>query len=246
MIKLERATGAQLAWARAKVTTRHYLRSWPHSRGSLYPYAVRLLLPTGQSPLVGVLVFGRPEATRLYDEQSALTYGSLDDVRSGKAQYTRWEILNLARVWLRPSVQLGGRLHCAELLPGFTDRRGVFRSTMASAVIELALDRIVIDYLAERPPVWVEEPYQLREVISYCDTRIHKGTIYRAAGFRNVFTNEEGVETWARTVRPLTVDEDALVCRRAAQSRRSIEKRAERRVKDRVLQGQLFDQEVLS
>ena len=42
-------------------------------------------------------------------------------------------------------------------------------------------------------------------MLSYCDTRSHKGTIYRAAGFALSRTNERGIETYHSTaVAPLT------------------------------------------
>jgi hypothetical protein len=95
---------------------------------------------------VGILFFGRPEATRCYD--GGLTYGSLGDVQTGRAQYDRWEVLNLARVWFSPLVQPGGLIHRLgpdSGLPGYADRRGVWRSTLASSTIRQALDRIGYD-----------------------------------------------------------------------------------------------------
>jgi hypothetical protein len=115
---------------------------------------------------------------------------------AGRAEYDRWTILNLARVWLHPSVQRGGAFYSPELLPGYTDRRGVWRSTLASTVIELALARVGYDYLRTHPPCFPDEPYQIKVVLSYCDTTKHKGTIYRAAGFELARTNERGIETW--------------------------------------------------
>jgi hypothetical protein len=84
---------------------------------------------------VGCLIFGRPESTRCY--QGGLTYGSLADVQAGKAQYSRWEVLSLARVWLSPEVQAGGASYRPDLLPGFVDRRGAWRSTLASQKSEI-------------------------------------------------------------------------------------------------------------
>jgi hypothetical protein len=55
---------------------------------------------------VGCLLFGRPEATACYT--GGLTYGSQADVAAGRAAFDRWEIVNLARVWLHPDVQAGG------------------------------------------------------------------------------------------------------------------------------------------
>jgi hypothetical protein len=78
--------------------------------------------------------------------------GSQADVAAGRAQFDRWEVLNLARVWLAPTVQVGGQWHRPSILPGFTDRRGLWRSTLASTVITEALGRVGYDYLTAHPP----------------------------------------------------------------------------------------------
>jgi hypothetical protein len=172
---------------------------------------------------VGYLIVGRPEATRCYP-----WYGSVEDVAQGRAEVTRWQVLNLARVWLHPSVQPGGVHHLAGRLPGFTDRRGTFRSTLASAVVLALADQVVRDYLVRRPPCFLEEPYQLRWLLSYCDTRLHRGTIYRAAGFQLYRTNERGLQTWRLPLRALTPAEDAEVRQASATSARSRAFRARR------------------
>lgn len=174
----------------------------------------------------GCLIFGRTESTRCYSGD--LTYGSVADIASGRARYSRWEILNLARVWMIPNVQKGGAHYGPDYLPGYIDRNGDWRSTLASDAIKLALDRIVFDYLAARPPVWLGEPYQLREILSYCNTRLHRGTIYKAAGFRLVRVNASGIQTWAKPVRALTSDEDQYIEERSSQCERARRLRIQR------------------
>lgn len=137
-------------------------------------------------------------------------------------------MLNLARVWLHPRVQAGGAFYQPDLLPGYLDRRGAWHSTLASTVIELALSHIGFDYLRQKPPCFPDEPYQIRVVLSYCDTRRHKGTIYRAAGFELARTNAQGIETWFRGVEALTPYEDDQVLKFAGQSYRSRRHRAQR------------------
>jgi hypothetical protein len=226
LITLHLATPTALARAQATVTQQHYLHTPVDSRCS--PLAYEVVLQAGHSDYrAGYLIFGRPEATRCYDGK--LTYGSLKDVETGRAQYDRWSILNLARVWLHPSVQRGGAFYSAELLPGYTDRRGVWRSTLASTVIELALARIGYDYLRTHPPCFPDEPYVIQAILSYCDTTQHKGTIYRAAGFELARTNARGIETWFSTaVAPLTPYENDQVLKLAGQSYRSRRHRAQR------------------
>lgn len=180
---------AGLREAQAAVAAFHYLRKPVDVRSMPEAYEVRLPQrpgprasrwpagPTRNGPL-GYLIVGRPEATRTKG-----WYGSIDDVAAGWAPVTRWQVLNLARVWLHPSVQPGGAFHGPVHLPGFIDRRGAFRSTLASEVVLTLAARVVRDYLVRRPPCFLEEPYELRWLLSYCDTRLHRGTVYRAAGF---------------------------------------------------------------
>lgn len=119
-------------------------------------------------------------------------------------------------------------------LPGFVDRRGAFRSTLASAVVLALAQQVVRDYLVRRPPCFLEEPYQLRWLLSYCDTRLHRGTIYKAAGFELYRTNERGLQTWRLPLRGLTPAEDAEVREASRFNSRSQAFRARR------AQGDLF------
>jgi hypothetical protein len=175
---------------------------------------------------VGCLIFGRPESTRCY--RGGLTYGSLADVQAGRAQYSRWEVLALTRVWLSPEVQVGGAASQPDVLPGFVDRRGVWRSTLASWCIRAALERVRLDYLLLHPPVFPEEPYQLRVCLSYCDTRQHRGTLYRVSGFTLARRSKRGLETWMAPLPALSEAEDARVRQAAAHSARGRRYRARR------------------
>lgn len=222
MITLHVADRAASDWAQRQVIEHHYLHAPvdPRSRPLVY-----LVMVDGR--LSGCLIFGRPESTRCY--RGELTYGSQADVAQGRAQFDRWEVLNLARVWLAPTVQVGGQWYLPSLLPGFTDRRGVWRSTLASTVITEALARVGYDYLVAHPPVDCAYPYQIRAVLSYCDTRLHRGTIYRAAGFELGRTNKEGIETYFTTaVAALSAEQDADIRRRSEVSHRSQRIRARR------------------
>ncbi len=75
----------------------------------------------------------------------------------------------------------------------------------------------------------MSEPYQIREVLSYCDARRHKGTLYRAARFRLVRTNAAGIETYARPVRPLTQAEQEIIALRSQHDSRCRKLREARR-----------------
>lgn len=227
MIELTIADHDGARWAQRQVTQHHYLHAPVDPRSRPLIYLVRLGLHN--DPVIGCLMFGRPESTRCY--QGALTYGNRVDVAAGRAQFDYWEILNLARVWLDPMVQHGGALYGPAHLPGYTDRRGVWRSTLASDAITLALSRIGYDYLCAYPPVDCAYPYAGRTVLSYCDRRLHRGTIYRAAGFTLARTNERQIETWYTTaVGALSAEQDIDIRHRAELAPRSRRIRAEREV----------------
>lgn len=215
-VTLSIATAIERDWAKQRLIEGHYLHTPPDPRTRAFCYIVRL----GGLP-VGCLWFGRPESTRCY--QGGLTYGSLDDVQTGRASYDRWEVLNLSRVWLDPAVQVAGLYYKPQLLPGYIQRDGMWRSSLASTLIRMALDRIGFDYLLAYPPCFIEQPYRIRAVLSYCDTRRHRGVIYRAAGFALARTNAQGIETyWTSRVKGLTRDQDQAIRELAAVHPRSV------------------------
>lgn len=200
----------------------HYLGTFPDPRCMPLVYSVRL-----GDEWIGALVYGRSESNRCY--QGGLTYGSGEDVRTGKARWDRWEVLSLARVWLNPAFQTGGSRCNPGTIPGFVDRKGVFRSTLASTAVRMSIEAIRFDYLTMFPPCFVDEPYQIRVISSYCDTRIHRGTLYRASGFELARTNRGGIETWCYDrVPPLGPEQDERVRSAAKHHDRSRRKRAAR------------------
>lgn len=211
---------AGVAEAQQLVTRHHYLGKPVDPRCSVEGYGVEM-----DGRAVGVLILGRPQATACYP-----WYGSVPDVATGRATCTRWQVLNLARVYFDPCVQPGGALYSSEHIPGFHDRRGRFRSTLGSSAVAALADRVVLDYLIARPPCFLDEPYELRWLLSYCDTRLHRGVLYRAAGFELVRSNENGIQTWRLPLRRLTSDEHHQVAEASLRNPRSIayrERRAE-------------------
>lgn len=227
MIALQTADRAGADWAQRQVAEHHYLRAPVDPRCRPLVYTVELHHPQILPERIGCLIFGRPESTRCY--QGKLTYGSQADIIACRAQFDRWEVLNLARVWLSPLVQEGGQWCRPSLLPGYIDRRGLWRSTLASTVIGQALARVGYDYLATHPPVDCAYPFQILACLSYCDRRLHRGTIYRAAGFQLARTNERQIETWYTTaVAPLSLEQDADIHRMAEVSQRSQRIRGQR------------------
>lgn len=220
-IRLEVADGEALSWAVEAVRRGHYLHSEPDRRSRPLCLIVRL-----GDMRVGCLWFGRTQATRCYDGE--FTYGSLTDKEAGKVLYDRWEVLNLGRVWFSPAVQKGGALCCEDMLPGFHDRKGRFQSTLASLVVRMAVGRIGFPYLLRYPPVFVDQPYQIRAVCSYCDRTKHKGTLYAHAGFTFARENRQGMTTWySEAVETLTALEEIEVLRVAQGDRRGARIRGE-------------------
>lgn len=237
MITLELANERCLRWAQEMVTQYHYLRTPVDDRCSVEAYLIHL----EQFPRpAGCLIFGRPEATRVKG-----WYGSLEDVASGKCVLSYWSVLNLARVWIDPAFQRGGQCWYDPLpaLPGYLDRKKVWRSTLASEAIRVAVQRIGYEYLLRRPPVFPEQPYQIEHLLSYCDVRRHKGTIYEAAGFeRYREANADGKETWRIGLPALTPEQDTHIRRLAEQHPRSRRYRAQRAALAKVQQASLFEE----
>lgn len=204
------ASDAERRWAQEQVTAHHYL----HRPVDVRCRPVAYLIWCEGVPM-GCLIFGRPEATRVTG-----WYGSVEDVQAGRCPLTRWQILNLARVWLHPDLQAGGRCH---------------RPNAASWAIGQALRRVGYEFLIHRPPVWMEEPYEIREVLSYCDRGTHRGTLYRACNFTLKRTNARGIETYTRPLRRLTHLEQAEIARRSVMDVRATRLRAARLVEQQPL-----------
>lgn len=161
-------------WLNSMAGRHHYMHQAVHQRASPFGWALAvdgcIFRPDGRP--MGFIIFASIHFTCMRGE---FGYPGLP---------TKWQVLNLARFWLHPDLQRGGELYNPVLLPGFTDRKGVFRSTLASDVIKMALGLVQRRWLEVHPPPFPEQPYHIRKVISYANTQLFEGTIYRAAGFR--------------------------------------------------------------
>lgn len=219
MITLHPLSSDGIQRAQQTVKYFHYLHKMVHSKCAVEGYAVRI---AGLDGCMGLLLFGRPQAPRCKQ-----WYGSVAAWQAGQVECTNWQVLNLNRVCFNPVVQVGGRYYSPDYLPGEW-RNGRWHSTLITTAIEMALDRVVVDYLLARPPCYLEEPYELRWCLSYSDPQRHAGTIYQWSHFRRYRANKRGLITWRKRLRPLTPAEDALVQQAARWSARSQTKRAER------------------
>lgn len=193
-----------LSWAQEQVAQHHYLHRPVDPRCSPVAY----LVLDADEQRVGCLMFGRPQASRVNG-----WYGDVADVEAGRCPLTRWQVINLARIWLDPLIQRGG---------------AQFIENAATQVIALALRHIVSDFLLVHPPCFLDEPYELRECLSYLDVRQHRGTLYRAANFQLIRENARGIQTYAIPLRRLTHTEKCAIEKRAAESSRSRHYRAMR------------------
>jgi len=203
---IEPANKEQLKWAQEQVILHHYRHTAVDPRCRPFAYIVWL-----SAEPVGCLIYGRPQATRCYTGK--LTYGSYQDVQARKARFDRWEILNLARVWLSPSIQRDG----SEYVPH-----------AASLVIRESMKRIGFDYLMQAPPVDCAFPYQIRCIMSYCDTKYHSGWIYMASRFKYSHKNDDGKVTYMKVIPGLTDQQDAYIQCLAEMNSRSQRIRAKR------------------
>jgi len=101
----------------------------------------------------------------------------------------RTEILNLARVYLSPALnEVGGTRYVRHA---------------ASSLINEALERVPVDYLLRWPPVWLDQPWSLRQCLSYCQSLVFPCTLYQAAHFRLARTNSYGLRTYVKDLRGL-------------------------------------------
>lgn len=132
----------------------HYLHRWPDPRSLPFGYALEVAGQRYQADgrLSGLVVFKKPQHHR---QAGLFGYPGLP---------TAWQVLDLARVWIHPDLQIGGL--------------NVF-----SRMISRALHRVQWDWLEHHPPVFPHLPYHITLIISYCELAHHDGVAYRASGF---------------------------------------------------------------
>lgn len=164
-----------LRWAQATVTEHHYLHAPVDPRARPMVYVVRY---AGRR--VGLVMLGIPHATRCGGWWG---YPGLP---------TQWQVVDLCRIWFDPSLQAGGELCAYGHVPGFLDRHGVFRPTVATWAIGEVLGRVQRDRVALWPPVYPSEPYHILLAISYSDPHFHRGRIYQLAGADPMYTDRRG------------------------------------------------------
>ena len=175
MLTIRRGQRADLTWAQATVTERHYLHQPVDPRARPMVYVVE-----AQGERAGLVMLGIPHATRC---RGWWGYPGLP---------TQWQVVDLCRIWLDPRVQAGGEWCQPGQMPGYTDRRGQWRPTVASWLIGEVLGRVQVDRVSLWPPVYPAQPYHIRLAISYHDPQCHRGAIYRAAQAEPLYLDRQG------------------------------------------------------
>lgn len=175
MLTITLGDAADLAWAQGVARVHHYLHQPVDPRARPMVYVIR-----HDEQRLGMVMAGIPHATR---NRGWWGYPGL---------ITQWQVIDLCRIWLDPTIQHGGPYAAPEYVPGFYDRSGVFRPTVASWAIQGVLQRIQRDRIALWPPVYPSQPYHIRLVISYHDPRHHRGAIYRHANAQPMYTDASG------------------------------------------------------
>lgn len=180
------ADATDLAWAQATVKRNHYLRAPVDPRARPMAYIIRdASLPAPAAPQglpVGVVMLGIPHASRCRG-----WWGYADTI-------TQWQVVDLSRIWINPYYQRGeyGIYAKPGTVPGYTDRKGQWRPTVATWAIAEVLQRVQADRVRLWPPVYPSQPYHIELAISYSDPKFHKGTIYRHANAVPMYTDRTG------------------------------------------------------
>lgn len=164
---------ADLALSQIKVRLYHYLHQPVDPRARPMVYVIR-----HNGDALGLVMLGIPHATKCGGWWG---YDGLP---------TQWQVVDLCRIWIDPELQYGGDFCRPGHVPGYTDRRGVFRPTVATWAIGEVLSRVQADRVRLWPPVYPSQPYHIRLAVSYSDPRFHRGTIYKLAGAQPMYTGD--------------------------------------------------------
>lgn len=187
-------------WLNDMAMRHHYMHRKVHQRSVPFGWALswngNILRPDDRP--CGFIVYASIHYVRLHGE---FGYEGLP---------TKWQVLSLARLWIHPDFQRGGELYNDGIVPGYVDRKGVWRSTLATEIIKDSLGLVQVRWLQVHPPRYIEQPYHIRKIISYADTRYFNGTIYRAAGFRELHRTKS--QKRHKNTRGVGMENAELIC----------------------------------
>lgn len=173
-LSVHRAAGIHDELVRQHCEDYHYLHRWPDARSLPFGYYLQsgdtTLAPDDR--LLGFVVFKKPQH---HQQRGLFGYKGLP---------TAWQVLDLARVWVHPSLQR---------------REGDHSLCIFSQMVGKAIRRVQADWLVHHPPRYPDQPYHIEVIISYCDLKHHDGKAYRASGFTwNGFSRDCSKEVYFR------------------------------------------------
>jgi len=174
-LRIELGDDSTLRWAQETVTQHHYLHQPVDPRARPMVYVIR-----HDDFRVGLVMLGIPHATKC---SGWWGYPGLP---------TQWQVVDLCRIWLDPCLQRGGFWCEPGEVPGYVDRKGTFRPTVATWAIGEVLARVQADRVRLWPPVYPDQPYHILLGLSYSDPKYHRGTIYRHANATPMYTDRTG------------------------------------------------------
>jgi hypothetical protein len=177
-LKVHRAINEKLTEVRERCIADHYLHRWPDARSLPFGYYLEIdgqcNAPDGR--LLGVVVMKKPQH---HQHRHLFGYPNLP---------TAWQVLDLARVWVHPSLQRKENGHSLCIF---------------SQMVSRVLRRVQADWLIHHPPRYPDQPYHIEVIISYCDLNHHDGKAYRASGFQwNGYSGDKTKEIYFRKLRP--------------------------------------------
>ena len=176
-LQIELGDRNDLIWAQSIVTKHHYLHQPVDPRARPMVYAVR----RGDDwRRMGLVMLGIPHATRC---KGWWGYPGLP---------TQWQVVDLCRIWIDPYIQRGGDWCGPHVVPGFYDRRGKWRPTVATWMIGEVLRRVQADRVRLWPPVYPAQPYHIELAISYHDPAFHRGVIYQQSKAAPMYLDAAG------------------------------------------------------
>jgi len=173
-LTVHRAIGDTADRVRQHCEEFHYLHRWPDARALPFGYHLQYG-DSDRAPddrLWGMVVFKKPQH---HQQRGLFGYAGLP---------TDWQVLDLARVWVHPSLQRkeGGHSLC-----------------IFSQMVSRAIRRVQWDWLEHHPPRYPDLPYHIEVIISYCDLAHHDGKAYRASGFTwNGYSQDHTKEVYFR------------------------------------------------
>lgn len=172
MLTIRLGNKNDLQWAQNTVKERHYLYQKVNNQARPMVYVI--------GDRLGLIMVSSPHAPM------CKTWWGYDGVP------TQWQVVDLCRIWLDPRIQKGGELCRPEICPGFIGWRGKWWPSVASWAIEEVLKRVQKDRVSMYPPVFPDQPYHIRLVISYHDPKFHRGTIYKVTSAMPMYTDDDG------------------------------------------------------